>query len=266
MIAGRSRLAAARDAGLTSVPCLVHEVDDPEAEALARADNVTGHATKGEDAGDLLAAVHDAVAHHLATVQGVADLVAADGGSIQLASLDLVKAHAWRAARLNDILNVLADAPVRPRRRRSLSSVVVQVVEGFAAECRMTGVTFDCQITEATSSVQVNDDNLLVGLTGAVCAMLPLAEKLARPTLSVKLTVTPAGAVSLDTMLASAAIPATLAARFFDAGAHDRPGGWCAIAGARAAKAVAERQGGAATFDLTAEGGGVLKMRFSRPS
>ena len=209
LIAGRSRLAAARRADLSAVPCLVHEADEADADALARADNVSGRATQDRDDADLVAAVRDAVGHHLATVQGMADMAGADGGPMQRASLDLVKAHAWRAARLNDILNLLEHARVRPqpRRRRSLSSVVVQVVDGFAAECRMTGISFDCQIAEAPSPVQVNEEELFVGLSGAVCAMLPLLEAATNPTLSVRLTVTPLGAVSLDTILGRGAIP-----------------------------------------------------------
>ena len=262
VIAGRSRLAAARQADLPSVPCLVHEADDPEADALARADNVSGRGASVGDDVDLVAAVREAVAHHLSTVHGAADMIGTATGAIQAASIDLMKAHAWRAARLNDILNVLTHVPARPCRRRSLSSVVVQVMDGFAPECRMTGVTLGCQITEATSSVQVSDDDLFVGLVGAVCATLPLVEKLSQPTLSVKLTVTPAGAVSLDTVLGPGAVASTLVARFFDLTSSDRPGGWSAAAGAAAARAVATCHGGSATFGVNADGTGVLQMRF----
>ena len=126
----------------------------------------------------------------------------------------------------------------------------------------MIGVSLGCQITEATSAVQVSDDDVFVGLAGAVCATLPLVEKLSQPTLSVKLTVTPAGAVSLDTVLGPGAVASTLAARFFDAASSDRPGGWCAAAGAVAARAVATCHGGSATFGVNADGAGVLQMRF----
>ena len=265
LIAGRSRLAAARRAGLTSVPCLVHKSDDAEADLLARADNVSLRPAEAHDDGDLVAALREAVAHHLATVQAMADLVGGDAPSLQIASADVVKAHAWRAARLNDMLNLLGNAAVRPRRRRSLSSVVVQVADGFAAECRMTGVSLDCQMTEANSQVQVHDDDLFVGLSGAVCAMLPLLEKVARPALSVKLAVNQAGSVSLD-VIGQGAIAPTLAARFFDARATDRPGGSCATAGALVANAVSERHGGTATFGTTPEGGCVLQLRFPRRS
>ena len=40
LIAGVRRLAAAAVAGLTEVPCLVHQVDDTRARALAESDNL----------------------------------------------------------------------------------------------------------------------------------------------------------------------------------------------------------------------------------
>jgi len=243
-------------------PDEAHEADEAEADALARADNVGVAPVAGRADADLVAAVRDAVAHHLATVQAGADMIGTEEGALRAASTDLVKAHAWRAARLSDILNLLGDAPVRRRRRRSLSSIVVQVVDGFAAECRMTGVTLDGQMTEAISHAQVNDDELFIGLTGAVCALLPLLENVARPALVVKLAVSASGAVSLDTVLDQGVIPPTIAARFFDPAAVNRPGGACATAGALAAKMVAERQGGTATLGVDAKGGGVLQLRM----
>ena len=55
VIAGRSRLAAARQADLPSVPCLVHEADDPEADALRAPTTSTAAAERRDDV-DLVAA------------------------------------------------------------------------------------------------------------------------------------------------------------------------------------------------------------------
>src|SRR5439155_12279167 len=69
LIAGRKRLAAARVASLSRVPCLVHQIDDAQAEALARAENIridsSGIAMSGGSsiaAANVMAHVSEAVA------------------------------------------------------------------------------------------------------------------------------------------------------------------------------------------------------------
>ena len=52
VIAGRKRLAAAQFAGLAAVPCVVHQVSEDEAEALAEADNLRYVAGTRECAAD----------------------------------------------------------------------------------------------------------------------------------------------------------------------------------------------------------------------
>src|SRR5947208_4849328 len=67
VVAGRRRLAGAQILALTSVPCLVHELDDAQAAALAAADNLaTGSNSQRTEASPLPWAVRQIVAEHLA--------------------------------------------------------------------------------------------------------------------------------------------------------------------------------------------------------
>jgi len=61
-------------------------------------------------------------------------------------------------------------------------------------------------------------------------------------------------------------VPAGLGHRFFDESASDRAGGWCALAGALAAKAFAERHRGNASFEIGADGRGSIRIRVPHAS
>ena len=265
LIAGGKRLAAARLAGLAAVPCLVHQADDVEAESLARADNLSaaGPAPHDPERLSMFAAVRQAVAHHLTTVQAAASVVATGAPAMRRAALDLIDAHAWRAARMLDGLDLIANAPVRAGRGRSLPSVIDRVIDGFSAESRLSGVALRAELTDGVPALAINDDEILVGLAGAVLAVLPIVEHVERPAVSIRLRAA-APSVVLDVTQTGARVPSTLAQRFFDPASSDRPGGWCALAGALAAKTAAERHGGSASFESDLNGGGSLRIQLLR--
>ena len=176
IIGGRKRLAAAQLAGLSVVPCLIHQVDDAEAELLARAQNLTASpAPKSAEAIDLSVGVRKVVHQHLSIVAASAEMAGSDAPATARTALDLVKTHAWRASRLLDALDLIANICERPSRGRSLASIVDQVIDGFGPECRLSGVTLRAQIDSAPA-VFLNDYPVFTGLSGAVLAMLPLVE------------------------------------------------------------------------------------------
>ena len=263
VIAGRKRLAAAQILRLPTVPCVLHEVDDTQAALLARADNLILARVSQPDAQlGMVAAVRQAVGHHLAAVQAGADLASSGAQPMGRAAVDLIKAHAWRAARLLDALDAIANAPERSSRVRSVSSIVEQVIEGFGAESRLNGVTIRAHLADGVSWMMLQEHEALVGLSSAVLATLPLLEHVEQPTIAIRVAATHPDLVTLAVAQTAVPVPLALARRFFDEMSNDRAGGWCAVASALAVKVVAERHGGTATFDVRPNGDASFKMQL----
>jgi predicted component of type VI protein secretion system len=266
VVAGRKRLAVARTLRLTAVPCLVHDVDDAAAAALEAADNLRVGVVAAEDrAWPHAIAVRKVVAEHLTTIRNCADMSARGVPAMNRAVVDLIRAHAWRAGRLIDALDLIANVPAAPRRERALASIVDEVIDGFGPESRLNDVTISANVREDLSSSGLNDRELLSGLSGALMATLPLVEQAIRPTVVVRAFHAGAGAVAVEVMQAHVPVATRLVNDFFDDDhAADRPGGYAAAAGALAAKALAERHGGKATFEATVGGCGLVMLLVRR--
>jgi hypothetical protein len=268
VVAGRKRFSAAQTLMLAAVPCLVHELDDTQALALASADNlVVGRAHHSSEQGSALAVVvREIVAHHLATITACSDLVSTGAPALTRPVFDLIRAHAWRAARLGDALNLITNAPQRPGRERALATIADDVIKGFEPESRLNDFTLRAQIRDDLSTSGLNDHDLLAGLSGAVLAVLPLVEHVVRPAVLIKGGAAGPGSVVLEVVQSDVAVPANATRHFLDDEmSNGRPGGYSAAAGALAAKALATRHGGTATFEATAHGS-TLRMVLVRRS
>jgi ParB-like nuclease family protein len=266
VVAGRKRLAVAQTLRLANVPCLVHDVDEAQAAALETADNLTLRtAVPEERSWPHTAAVRQLVNEHLTTVRACGDLVARGVPAMNRSMLDLIRAHSWRAARLVDALDLIANAPAPQCRERALSGIVDETLDGFGPESRLNGVTIRAHVREELSSSGLNDRELLAGLSGALLATLPLVEQAVRPMLVVRASNAAAGSVVLEVTQSNVAVTKRSASQFFDdEAATDRTGGYAAAAGALAARVVAERHGGEATFEATANGCRLAMMLVRR--
>jgi hypothetical protein len=257
VIAGHKRLGAAKVLKLPSVPCLVHSVDSAQAALLARADNlqVTSPSRVGPRT-PMVGEVSHAIAQHVAVVHGSVALMRTRRPQLARATVDLVAAHAWRAARLIDALETVDGALARGRRLRALAAVVDRVVDGFANEARLTGVDVRARVEGAAAGVPVDELDLSTVVSSGVLAMLPLVDEadVDRATILVGASSGSAGSVRVVVSQSGAPTPAALATRFFDETYGERPGGWCAVVCARAVQAVAERAKGTATFDIDPQG------------
>jgi len=256
VIAGRKRFVAAQLLRLASVPCLVHELTDNEASALEAADNLTVRPAIDRDAvAPNVAAVQRLLAAHLSAIGRSADSPPDDAGALGHAAFDLLKAHAWRAARLLGALDLVANAPFAPRRERALATIVDEVIEGFLPESRLSGITIRAEMREDLSSSGLNDGQLVAGVAGALLATLPLVEDAVRPTVTIRTSSPAAGAIAIEVTQTNARVAQRLVDRFFDDDpSAGRPGGYGSAIGALAAKALAERHGGQATFEGIEEG------------
>ena len=266
VVAGRKRLAAAQILRLPAVPCFVHDLDDAEAAAVARADNLTlGSDHERADTSALDAAVRHAIAEHLTTVRLCGNMLAGDG-PMKRSALDLATAHTWRASRLLDALELVANRPALPTRERPLAAVVDEVVSGFATEARMSGFSVRAEFVTGTSSSGINGHDVVAGLSGALLATIPLVESVPDGAVVITITAAADGATLFHVAPGPAPVSSGLARRFFDETSSDRAGGWCAVAGALAAKAFAERHRGSASFEIGSDGRGSIRIRVPHAS
>jgi len=245
VIAGRRRLVAAQILQLSAVPCLVQEATDGEAAALAAADNVRIGPAAAANENASLVGVEAAIATHLASIGKCADMCG-QGFGLQHQTLDLLKAHAWRAARLIEARNLIAGGRCAAPRERSISSILDEVIDGFSPECRLSGVTIRADIREPLSSAGLHDNQLVAGISGALLAVLPLVEHAVRPSVVIKASNSNSHEVMIEVLQNSTPIAAHIADDFLDG---DRHGDDAARIGAGAAKALAEAHDGHAIVE-----------------
>jgi hypothetical protein len=276
VVAGRKRLLAAQMLRLQSVPCLVHELTDAEAAALAAADNLSvGEPARVEQGSADFAGVRRLMATHVATIRSCADIgsvVMRDAGLLNRSAFDLLKAHAWRAAQLLAAADVISATAVASsvgsasQTERALATIVDEVIDGFGPEARLGGIVLRADVREALSSSGLNHRPVMTGLIGALLATLPLVEHAVRPTVTIKASGTGAAGVLIEVIQTDAPVEPRLVKQFFqDDLSFDRPGGYAAMLGALVAKAVAEQHGGDATFEALDYGSrlAILVMRRS---
>ena len=261
LVAGARRLQAAAAAGLSEVPCLVHQADDLRAQALAEAANVR-------------AAQPQAPASPVATAGGPAigltelsRSLEAIGSCLHLLSerdaqlrdrvaLDLVRTEAHRAARLVRCLTLLAQDPTLVTAPLAVGEVFAQVADGFGPERRLAGASIE--ITAAATGLGVRADRewLSAGLAGAVGGMLALVEGTSAPVVTVRLAPTSSGSsIMVELEQRTASLPSWALGRLFDPEWTDRPGGYQAAIELAAARRVMELHGGGAEV-VTGERGG----------
>jgi hypothetical protein len=243
------------------VPCLIHQVTEAEAEALAQADNLRytassalqQHALAGEVADDL----RRQLTTHLA-VQTASSLLASGESVAAHVGLDLVRAHAARAAWLLEATELLTNNPVRHRFTRMLASVVEQVLDTVGPESRLVRAQIRAHFADNAASISVEDNTVAVGLTGAdaACGLVEPAP-LHR---TVDGRQVDGSAITLEIAATPIVLPEAKASRFFDQTWTDRPGGWPALIGAWAARAAAEQRGGSASFRVDTHGSGFVKL------
>jgi hypothetical protein len=167
--------------------------------------------------------------------------------------------HAWRAARLFDVLAAAEHDRVRPVRRRTVQSIVDDLVEGFAPEARLTGVRLQAKVSDPAASVTTDYDDLFVSLVAGVLATVPMVEHEDDPVVAIRVT-QGEGATLVDVAQGSVRVPPVVARRFFDDAFCERPGGWIGVLAARAIAQIAKRRGGRAVFELAGSGAGVLRI------
>ncbi len=273
LIDGRNRLAAARAASLARVPCLVHQVDDAQADVLARAIHVRAAVPKAAapvvapagNRGHADTVVH--VAEAVAAIRAAAAMLAGDISPMtRRVALDLVRAEAWRASWQLRTAAILEGIHEWRFKSLPLGYLVRQACDGFSSEGRLRAIDLRVNLVDGDPSADLDEGALICGVTGAVMAVAGLlgsGDASQQVTLAVRRWPGEALAVEIAQDVVSPA--SGVADRFFDRTWSDRPGGWNATIGAAVAQAVAERHGGEAAF-LTDGRGSTVRLTLHSTS
>ena len=201
----------------------------------------------------------------LATVESsVATLTNGTSPTARRVMLDVLRAHTWRAAWLVRA-QTLSDGPVRASARpRPIGGVLSRLREGFAAECRLNSLTLHVHAPDWNASVTVDEQELVIGLTGAIVSTIGLLGDSDGATVKVTASAAAGELRVVEISQDEAVVPATVTARFFDPVWAERPGGWVSGFGAWTARTVAQRHGGDAALLAGDRRGSTIRLTFER--
>ena len=205
------------------------------------------------------------LAEDLATIESAVGLLGDETSPLgRRVSLDLVKAHVWRASWLLKAQALVDNQQRAHFRPRVVPTVLARIRDAFGPECRLNGQAVDLQILDWQATLPVDEAGLTAGVAGAIVATLGLIGSAEGGT--IKLILTGAGeAPAIEIAQEAVGVRSAVAQRFFDPAWIDRPGGWMAGLGAAAARAAAHQHGGSATFALGDVRGSIIRLTLARP-
>lgn len=268
VIAGRKRLAAAVAAGLSEVPCVVHHVDENEAEALRQAENV--RVAAATDTVQPLAygpAIEQVLRTVAADLAGIGSLAASLRGGLSPAlhnrvSSDLIQAQAWRAAWFLSAATVTRAGNVI--RSRPVGAILDRVKAGFEPEARLTRLRLDCSLASNAAAVTMDEDLGTTVVTGCVLATLSWLEGIEEPRIDVRVGSPNQRTVRIEVVQRLVPAPPDLAHYFKEPG-FVRSGDVTAWLAVQTVKSIAAHHGGSADFTSIGDRGTVLQSTFYKP-
>ena len=163
LISGRRRLAAAKAAGLRRVPCLVHDVDDEQAQEIGREARAGSPALSEapqvggpwrDSSGELTTA--------LSALTACVDLLESAATAVpRRVLLDVLRAEVGRASALTRATRVLEDRVPFKRAHVSPRRVVDRVVDECRAARRLRAIDVDVKAAPHDGIAVVGDEELL---------------------------------------------------------------------------------------------------------
>lgn len=258
LLAGSKRLAAAINAGLKEVPCLVHEVDDVEARRLAEAANrrstrsdVAAGASQrwSRDATELLAG-------GLSTILSTLGLFDRPDSSLRdRVAVGLIRAEALKADALLRGLEILRNEPPLSRRPMDAAAALTGVLKSSEDERGLLGIGLTCSIPGACL-IRADEELVKVALSGAIETILALMRSRRGGQLSVDMTLNPhSSAVNVIVSEETVRMPTAYWSRWFDLSWEERPGGFGAAVSLLAARRATELHNGRLDIAPTSAGG-----------
>jgi hypothetical protein len=265
LIAGRKRLGAALMAGLTEVPCMVHDVDAASAALLSAADNLRANpdvvaigARERDSLNDGLAILSDDVGDMIPLI----DLLKRGNAPQHGTFADVLLVQAWRAAWLVNAV-ALATQPYRPTERRLLGAIVERLQRAFEQETRLNRgqVSFSVAADAASRAV---DNHFGTALAALAFVALSWQKRNDPPTVEARVDAVDASTIKIQVVHRTAT--ADPAALHLIEGASGTPAGDPRIAIAiEAARSYVHHYGG--RFDVTPIGnrGSVIQASVTTP-
>jgi hypothetical protein len=267
LIAGRKRLAAAIAAGVAEVPCLMYEVDDADASAIAEAENLRAPApvpSVEAAADDVSYRALRVLSKDVASLASAAALIQAgpSGASLQQrVAVDLVQSQAWRAAWLAHATSVATGAR-RTGRPKRIGAIIERVAAGFDAESRLTGLRLDCSVSPNAAASTLDEDLGFVAVMGCILATLSSVESAEGARVEVRADAVQAGTLRVEVVQRIAPVaPETV--RMFEDPVSARLTDLTFTIAVLALKAVAAAHSGTADFMPINGRGGVIRATFS---
>lgn len=115
------------------------------------------------------------LAEEIGTIESAVALLGGEASPMaRRVSIDLIRAQTWRAGwllRAHALINGQHRGRLQPR---PLGPILSQVRDGFAAECRLSGIALHVRLPDWTASATVDEKALIAGLAGAVVWTLAL--------------------------------------------------------------------------------------------
>jgi hypothetical protein len=254
LIAGRKRLAAAVSGGMNDVPCIVHEVSEAGAQAIAEAERAAAIAAEpAEPKPDGVDAVFPALSQDLARIGSLADVLELANNPFQhRTAADFLKAEIWRTGWLVDAAAVVSNA--RPSGRTiPVSRALDRVRSGFEPEMRLAKLQLELNASPDCGDLQC-DERFGTIVTGLIFATLSWLQGCEAPRIEVRVDSPSAHVLRLQ--MVQRLVSATTAA----------PAGPVTETFAfAAARAFAASQGGSLEIGPVGQRGALIQMVIARP-
>jgi hypothetical protein len=201
----------------------------------------------------------------LATIESAAALLDEHGSPLsRRVGIDLIRAQARRAAWLLRAHALTVGTHLPAVRQRTIASLLAEVRDGLAAECRLAGVPLQIQAADLQATVSVDDEAVTAGISAAIMATMGLLTRQEGATLRVTAVAVGGELRTVEVRQDSAPVAPQIRRRFFDPSWTDRPGGWIAALAAETARRVARQAGGEATLLAGDRRGSTLRLTLSR--
>ena len=266
LLASSKRLAAAISAGLTEVPCLLHEVDEMEARRLAEAASRQAQRSVPTERTNLpLASAASALVQgSLQTVLSTLGLLDKPEATLRdQVAVGLIRTECLAATRLLQGLRLLNMDPPLARKNIDVGSLVREVLTLSEDERGLLAIDVEEFIEECV--IRADEQLVTLALSGAVQSMLALLRASRGAKLKVRLSRNELtkGATLLVTEDA-VRMPTASWSRWFDLEWEKRPGGFAAAVALLAAKRATELHGG--HLDITPTEAGGCELAVILPS
>jgi len=275
LIAGRRRLAAARQAGLTEVPCLVHTVNETRAMQLAVADNL--RSPHGASSLSMPASLPDAQAaidthsaammgelqDAVASLQSCLPLLARGASTREQVALKLLTVESERAAWVIRARRYLAATLPVAHTPVNGATLLEQVKRQAGMAMTLRGGALRVEVVRGAPVLHGDRTLLTTALVGVAQALFALGELVQDPRVVVRLSGPGGGGPTVLAITQPSAVLSEVArSRFLEAGWSERPGGSSAELAMLLARHAASLHGARLEVSSAAGAGTAVTMTF----